>query len=229
MQFDYILTNPPFVINKNKTAYRTIIEKMMRLSGDVSFIGPTGALNKNMYRVIKKNLTYAERLGFKEFPVGVACVRGHWVVPELPKNPKNPKTNKDSGEIVFKINGQIWEPGLYPLRVPFVCLSQQEYHNVFDQNGQHWKVFSQGDPGAPGIYRDKQDPNGPYIYDSDVSIKSVTSCTNAKYMPVTNPAKGKRLAKTLSEMEKQKKIHGYWGRGFRHATIDLDPIRRDLL
>ncbi len=217
MKFDYILMNPPFSLKGNRTAYRTIIERMMKISDVIYYIGPTGALNKNMWQTHSRNIIKGTRLGWDEFPVGVACVSGYWV--------KNP-SDEQKKVCEFQIINQTWEVNKkdYPLRVPFVKMSQKEYEQIFDQCGEHWKVFS--DIPEPGIYRDKK--NGLYVYSDAVSKDSVTSCVNAKYMPIKNPAKGKKLAKKLAELERDKKIHGYWQMGYQHASIDLDPIRKDL-
>ncbi len=219
MKFDYVLMNPPFTSDGHRTFYREIIERMMKFANIIYFIGPTGVLYKNMWQKHKSNIIKAKRLGWDIFPVKVAIASALWV--------KTP-TQHESRYCTFTINDKEWKIDKkdYPLRVPFVVMNEDEYKSVFDQNGVYWEEFTK--IPQPGIYKDNKQELV-YVYSDTVSVLSVSQYTNSRFIPIINPENGKKLAKVLSKLDNDRKIDGYWGRPYRNATLDLDPIRKDLL
>ncbi len=217
MKFDYVLTNPPFTLGTHNTIYRVIIERMMKRANCIYFIGPSGVLGKNMWQKHKNNIIKASRLGWDYFPVDIGIGSALWK--------RNP-TDNEKRDCEFIIEGGSWKINKkeFPSRVPFVKMTKDEYREVFDQNGVDWQPFKK--TPQPGVYRDRKCG---FVYSDEVSLDFIEKPDNKSgFIAIKNPENGKKLAGVLSILEKDKKIHGFWGRSYRHVTVDLDPIRKDL-
>ena len=223
MRFDYGLTNPPFSIKGNTAAYKTIIELLTKHCDSVYFIASTGGLGIVMWKKHYGHISKAARLGFDVFPVEIKTVSGLW-------------TKKISEDLEIQMHNFKWKAKMseFPIRVPDVKMSLEEYRETFDQNGVQWEVFPEkSNPKFPimGVYRDcRKGDSVCYHFSDNISTKLINGkISYARYIPVKNPQKGEVLAQRLSILEKENKIHGCWGLGYRYVTRDLDPIRKDLV
>ncbi len=220
MKFDYIVMNPPFTGSENgKTTngafpaqnnnlWMQIIERMMNLTDNISYIAPKGGLGK-FWNKYKEQMIYAERLSFDAFPIGHETVRGTWKKYPSEKERKKCRVKFDKIEHI-KISK-------YPKRIPLIrngC-SLSEYDEVFDQQNGIKQKLSCGK--TSGFYREKTE----LIYEDNVTEDQLCYPCSEDYANIIIP----KFLKLMNE----EKIHGYYGRGFKNAMRDFDPIKKNLL
>ncbi len=244
MQFDYILTNPPFTIGTNKMIYVAIIESQIkRCKKQIYWIGPTGAGASKIYKKYKSQITKIERLNNKEFPVMTDCVTG-LIDLQLPHSlqrdityttsTKSERTNKAKESFVWTIKAKD-----YPDKVPNVRMSQSQYNKYFDPKGQKWETYDINTRSdiQEGIVRFStaglRAKAKNYVYTKDIRqhIIDLPEVQGKRYhMLPFMPGGTRELAKVLGEMDKSGKISGkFMQERLVSIAEDLDPIRRDLL
>jgi hypothetical protein len=221
VKFDYIIANPPYSSGTNRLLWKQIMDRLISFSTKISIIAPTGGLTGiNNWKRYKNDIVIVEKINPIVFDVGVEISRIYI-----------DKTNTvDSIKLTqLDINGEP-ETEIVPrdkllYRVPRVKMKIDEYFQTFDQskNGVKWEALNKIIPGQEpsGVWMVKK---GVFEYCSSIRLFEQS---NSGYIP-TDKKMGIKLADRLTSLHSQGKIDGYWTMGYAHATIDLDPIRREL-
>ncbi len=241
MKFDYIIGNPPFSNgggndkNRNTRLWQNIIEKAYKFlnnNGTADFIGPLGLCAPTFYKKHKINITLAESIEEGVFDIGAHTGRIKYqnkTIDELQKTGCEFVIRGDKYNLTFdekmkynnlpRINVIKNKTNIYGR------MTLKEYNEFFDATGREWQ-FPKFTGQEFGIYRKHDDYFVGYIENWEASTKM-------KYIPIERNkksiTKAKKVAKKLSELQKEGKIHGWSMRGVKHAVIEVDNIKKDLL
>ena len=218
MKFNYVIGNPPFTGPEYKKpkngAYPTqdnnlwqkIIELCIPLAkNEMVFIGPKGLVGK-FWKKHKKHIIEAERLAIDTFNIDHETARMHY------------KTNPNQEEqkyCRFILCGKeyIVEKSKYPKRLPIIRngATLEEYDELFDQVNGIKQITSDGN--ISGILRDK---------DKIIFLEKVPEGERCYPLSYEDSQK---IIPLFQKMMNEGKIHGYFGRGFRKAMRDFDPLK----